>query len=725
MADEHTNTESESIAQNDLNMDAASDPKAEVMGALKKEVLNEFERGFKEYIDGIPDLEIESTRDDSGESWSVKIDGRFEGPEEVQVYVNGNRLNIYFDISDSDLRFKIAREGKRGKKPRFPLFSLPLEETDPNDWSEESQTQKYAVSTATKSVSDIIVESWFPVESSTNTALEHSIKLKGPHDQWAASSGGEINVLVPGVSITQDQDGTFNANIEDSSKLFAAATYCSLCYVIRERYSLKSESDGTPDYGLPDGKKYKVDRPVSLNPSKVIDRLEEDEQLFFPWHVIESACASLNAGKNVIFTGPPGCGKSKLALFLAKQAVGQSPLVSTASPAWTTGDLIGRYMPSPDGKGLVFEEGFFLRAVDEGRWLIVDEFNRADVDSCFGELFSVLAGDAVELPFQYRKTDVQEGKDESEKKLSNYINILPEDAQSVQDSAGKEYRVPERFRLIGTMNDADRSGLNSLSFALMRRFAFIPVEAPSNDRLDKIVEEQLKAAAVNLNLDKLSWYIVSEKKSLKGKSRLINLEEKDGVEQKGTYDIFDEVRSLFCRRREDNFTNLIASKIVGVSAIKDIIRFVGEGLRAPGPGDKRKVDCSTIAENLPNSSGNVDRDKASEILSLSYLALAIVLQIFPQLESVGLNQGGEEGKLLQAVHHIFESIHIGVDSGKELPMLRIAKNHEGEGHEDRILSSDQTIAAFLFENLKTRLPNLDASRLRSELVDEGWLSKEA
>ena len=122
MADEHTNTESESIAQNDLNMDAASDPKAEVMGALKKEVLNEFERGFKEYIDGIPDLEIESTRDDSGESWSVKIDGRFEGPEEVQVYVNGNRLNIYFDISDSDLRFKIAREGKRGKKPRFPLF---------------------------------------------------------------------------------------------------------------------------------------------------------------------------------------------------------------------------------------------------------------------------------------------------------------------------------------------------------------------------------------------------------------------------------------------------------------------------------------------------------------------------------------------------------------------------------------------------------------------------
>jgi len=711
MADEHTNTESESIAQNDSNMDAASDPKAEVMGALKKEVLNEFERGFKEYIDDLPDLQIESTRHDSNESWSVKINGRFEDPEEVQVYVNGNRLNVYFDISDSDLNFKIAREKKRGPKPIFPLFSLPLEETDPNHWSEESQTQRYAA----KNVSHIIVESWFPVESSTNSALEHSIKVRKPHDQWATSSGGDINVPVPGVVITQDQNGTFNVNIEDTGKLFAAAIYCSLCYVIRERYSLTYEADDAPDYELPDGVNYKVDRPVSLNPSKVIDLLEEKKQLFFPWHVLESACASLNAGKNVIFTGPPGCGKSKLALFLAKQAVGQSPLVSTASPAWTTGDLIGRYMPSPDGKGLVFEEGFFLKAVDEGRWLIVDEFNRADIDSCFGELFSVLAGDAVELPFQYRKTDQQEGEDELSKELSNYISILPEDAETVQDTGGKEYRVPERFRLIGTMNDADRSGLNNLSFALMRRFAFIPVEAPNNKIIEsEIIDDEIINTTNQLKLNYFSWQVrKSHDHQDRGKSSLDDIE--------------PEVKALFAST-ESSFGNLVSSRTVGVSAVRDIIRFVGEGLRSSGKKE-REVDYRYLQNqediSLPTSSGTtVDRDKVAEMLSLSYLALALVLEIFPQLESLEQEAYGEEDKLLKAIKHIFTSIHKGGnDKSRTLHMIRIAKNDDDQDkYEDRILESDRTIAEFLFENLKTRLPKLDAGRLRSELVDEGWLS---
>lgn len=714
MADEHTNTEHESITQNDPNMGTESGLKSKVMGALKKEVLNEFERGFKEYIDDLPDLQIESTRHDSNESWKVSIEGCFESPKEVQVSINKNRLKIYFDIDNGNLNFKIAREKKRGPKPIFPLFSLPLEETDPNHWSEESQTQRYAA----KNVSHIIVESWFPVESSTNSALEHSIKVRKPHDQWATSSGGDINVPVPGVVITQDQDGTFNANIEDSSKLFAAATYCSLCYVIRERYSLKSESDDTPDYGLPDGKKYKVDRPVSLNPSKVIDRLEEDKQLFFPWHVIESACASLNAGKNVIFTGPPGCGKSKLALFLAKQAVGQSPLVSTASPAWTTGDLIGRYMPSPDGKGLVFEEGFFLKAVDEGRWLIVDEFNRADIDSCFGELFSVLAGDAVELPFQYRKTDQQEGEDELSKELSNYISILPEDAETVQDTGGKEYRVPERFRLIGTMNDADRSGLNNLSFALMRRFAFIPVEAPDNKIIEsEIIDDEIINTTSQLKLNYFSWQVrKSHDHQDRGKSSLDDIE--------------PEVKALFAST-ESNFGNLVSSRTVGVSAVRDIIRFVGEGLRSSGKKE-REVDYRYLQDqediSLPTSSGTtVDRDKVAEMLSLSYLALALVLEIFPQLESLEQEAYGEEDKLLKAIKHIFTSIHKGGnDKSRKLHMIRIAKNDDDQDkYEDRILESDRTIAEFLFENLKTRLPNLDAGRLRSELVDEGWLPKEA
>src|SRR5262249_10899735 len=117
-------------------------------------------------------------------------------------------------------------------------------------------------------------------------------------------------------------------------------------------------------------------------------------------HVVEAACAALNAGKHVIFTGPPGCGKSKLAGVLAASATGREPLMVTASPAWSSGDLVGRYFPRRDAPGLEFRPGFFLRVMDEGnRWLVIDEFNRANIDECFGELFSVLADDVVELPF--------------------------------------------------------------------------------------------------------------------------------------------------------------------------------------------------------------------------------------------------------------------------------------------------------------------------------------
>lgn len=152
--------------------------------------------------------------------------------------------------------------------------------------------------------------------------------------------------------------------------------------------------------GLPPVDFYWPRRSVDLTATEVQAALLK-EGLVIPWHVTEAACAALNAGKHVIFTGPPGCGKSKLSGVLATLATGREPLMATASPAWSSGDLVGRYFPRRDGNGLEFKPGFFLKAIDEGnRWLVIDEFNRANIDECFGELFSVLADDIVELPFE-------------------------------------------------------------------------------------------------------------------------------------------------------------------------------------------------------------------------------------------------------------------------------------------------------------------------------------
>ena len=46
-----------------------------------------------------------------------------------------------------------------------------------------------------------------------------------------------------------------------------------------------------------------------------------------------------------------------------------------------------------------FQEGKFLEAVRENKWLVIDEINRPDIDKAFGQLFSVLSGQRVEMPF--------------------------------------------------------------------------------------------------------------------------------------------------------------------------------------------------------------------------------------------------------------------------------------------------------------------------------------
>ena len=73
-------------------------------------------------------------------------------------------------------------------------------------------------------------------------------------------------------------------------------------------------------------------------------------------------------------------------------------LTVTASADWTTYETIGGYALERDG-ALRFRAGVFLAALEQERWLLVDELNRADVDRALGELFTVLAGRGAATPF--------------------------------------------------------------------------------------------------------------------------------------------------------------------------------------------------------------------------------------------------------------------------------------------------------------------------------------
>ncbi|MFZ8793386.1 MAG: AAA family ATPase, partial [Acidilobaceae archaeon] len=171
----------------------------------------------------------------------------------------------------------------------------------------------------------------------------------------------------------------------------------------------------------------------------------------------------LTAGRNVIVSGPPGSGKTRLVRGLC-ETLGVECSIVTGNPEWTPFDTIG-------GRGVdgAFKPGFITNSIircwrslkGSGRpeLLIIDEINRANVDLAFGNLFTLLD-------------------------VSHRGKPLIEDARGlgVADDVlvdGNLY-VPYSFRVLATMNSYDRAMLFKLGYALLRRFAVVEMRRNFN-----------------------------------------------------------------------------------------------------------------------------------------------------------------------------------------------------------------------------------------------------
>ncbi len=260
---------------------------------------------------------------------------------------------------------------------------------------------------------------------------------------------------------------------------------------------------GTPRISTRPVVKVDEDKPLEVPTSgeeleKVLSFIHD--RFAFPRDLTARILAELKAGRHVILTGASGTGKTCLAKAISR-ALGYYPVVTTPSADWTTFETVGGLLRTQRRAGegqdglsdpgeYAFRPGIVLEAVlgnweelpaasgpgvrwvrtgrgvvepggltARGWWLVLDELNRGDIDLVLGGMFTALESRRLRIP------------------------------SAMEGWGSQEIPIPHDFRIIATLNVADRQTLFRISSALKRRFAFIevPVVQDLSEEWERVV----------------------------------------------------------------------------------------------------------------------------------------------------------------------------------------------------------------------------------------------
>ncbi|HAS56827.1 MAG TPA: hypothetical protein DCR94_06335 [Firmicutes bacterium] len=203
----------------------------------------------------------------------------------------------------------------------------------------------------------------------------------------------------------------------------------------------------------------------------------------------------LTGGENTIYYGTPGCGKS---FYVNKtfNIEGTKVFRTVFHPEYSNADFVGQILPDLDpcdeSKVIYkFKDGIFTTALKFALTypsvkviLVIEEINRGNASSIFGEIFQLL--------------DRDDNGDSIFGIKNSYI------AKSLGLDEDSDIKIPSNLSLIGTMNTSDQN-VYSLDTAFKRRWELRKIRNTfaDVDGYESFGEQRKKDFAYKYNLSKM------------------------------------------------------------------------------------------------------------------------------------------------------------------------------------------------------------------------------